>query len=94
MSTAWEVVAGVNGQRDLSGDGNTQLILGAYYRVSDAMIPVVGFQQNGYKLTFSYDATASSLRNYNQSRGAYEFSIVKQGLIDKSKDVKCPSVRF
>jgi hypothetical protein len=94
MSTAWEVVAGGNAQRDLSGDGNTQLILGAYYRVTDAIIPVVGFQQNGYKLTFSYDATSSSLRNYNQSRGAYEFSIVKQGLIDKSKDVKCPAVRF
>ncbi|HEX8357296.1 MAG TPA: PorP/SprF family type IX secretion system membrane protein [Segetibacter sp.] len=94
MSTAWEVVAGGNAQRNLSGDGNTQLIMGAYYRVSDAIIPVVGFQQNGYKLTFSYDATASSLKNYNQSRGAYEFSIVKQGLIDKSKDLKCPAVRF
>jgi type IX secretion system PorP/SprF family membrane protein len=32
MSTAWEYVAGVNAQRNLSGDGNTQLILGAYYR--------------------------------------------------------------
>jgi hypothetical protein len=68
--------------------------MGAYYRVSDAIIPMVGFQQNGYKLTFSYDATASSLKNYNQTRGAYEFSIVKQGLIDKSRGIKCPAVRF
>ncbi|MDB5247996.1 MAG: type secretion system rane protein PorP/SprF [Segetibacter sp.] len=94
VTTAWEVVAGGNAQRDLSGDGNTQLIMGAYYRVSDAIIPMVGFQQNGYKLTFSYDATASSLKNYNQTRGAYEFSIVKQGLIDKSRGIKCPAVRF
>ncbi|MDQ6813621.1 MAG: PorP/SprF family type IX secretion system membrane protein [Bacteroidota bacterium] len=94
MSTAWEVVGGVNGQRKLNEDGSTQLIMGAYYRVSDALIPMVGFQQSGYKLTFSYDATASTLRNYNQTRGAYEVSVIKQGLIDKSRELKCPGVRF
>jgi hypothetical protein len=41
MSTAWEVVAGANAQRNLSGDGSSQLILGAYYRGKDAVIPVV-----------------------------------------------------
>lgn len=94
MSTATEVVAGGTAQRDLGGNGNTQLIMGAYYRVSDAIIPVLGFQQSGYKFTFSYDATSSALKSYNQGRGAYEMSIVKQGLIDKSKAIKCPSVRF
>ncbi|GEO09370.1 hypothetical protein SAE01_18660 [Segetibacter aerophilus] len=94
MSTAWEVVGGVNGQRKLNEDGSTQLIMGAYYRVTDAIIPMVGFAQSGYRLTFSYDATASTLKNYNQTRGAYEVSIIKQGLIDKSRDLKCPAVRF
>ena len=94
MTTTWEIVAGGTSQRDLSGNGNTQLIMGAYYRVNDAFIPVVGLQKSGYRFTFSYDATASSLRNYNQSRGAYEMSIVKQGLIDKTKGIKCPAVRF
>lgn len=94
VGTAWEVVAGMNAQRDLSGDGTTQLILGAYYRVKDAMIPMVGFQQNGYKLTFNYDATSSSLKQYNQTRGAYEISIVKQGLLDQTRGIKCPAVRF
>ncbi len=89
-----EYVAGVNAQRDLSGDGNTQLIVGAYYRVSDAVIPMVGFQQSGYRLTFSYDATTSSLSKYNATRGAYEVSIIKQGLINKSNPIKCPAVRF
>ncbi len=94
VGSAWEVVAGANAQRDLSGDGSTQLIVGAYYRVKDAMIPMVGFQQNGYKLTFNYDATTSSLRQYNNTRGAYEISIVKQGLLDQARGVKCPAVRF
>lgn len=94
MGNAMEYVGGVNAQRDLSGDGNTQLIIGAYYRVADAVVPMVGFQQNGYKLTFNYDATASSLSAYNATRGAYEVSIIKQGLMDKSGDLKCPAVRF
>ena len=94
MTTATEVVAGGTAQRDLSGDGDTQLIMGGYYRVNDALIPVIGVQKSGYKFTFSYDATSSALNSYNQSRGAYEMSIVKQGLIDKSKNIKCPSVRF
>ena len=94
MSTATEVVAGMNAQRDLSGDGNTQLIAGAYYRLNDAIIPMVGFQQNGYKLTFNYDATISALRPFNGTRGAYEISIIKQGLINTNGDLKCPAVRF
>ena len=94
MSTAWEVVGGLNGQRKLNDDGSTQLIVGAYYRVSDAIIPLVGFQQSGYRVTFNYDATASSLKNYNQTRGAYEVSLVKQGLFGSSGDLKCPAVRF
>jgi type IX secretion system PorP/SprF family membrane protein len=94
MSTAWEVVAGANAQRNLSGDGSSQLILGAYYRGKDAVIPMVGFQQGTYKLTVSYDATTSSLQGANGSKGGYELSIIKQGIFDPSKPLKCPAVRF
>ncbi|WP_207495650.1 PorP/SprF family type IX secretion system membrane protein [Aridibaculum aurantiacum] len=94
MATAYETVAGVNAQRDLSGDGSTQLIMGAYYRLNDAIIPMVGFQVNGYRLTFNYDATASGLSPYNGTRGAYEISIIKQGMINTNSDLKCPAVRF
>ncbi len=94
MTTAWEVVLGVNAQRKLTDNGSTQVIFGGYYRASDAFIPVLGFEQSGIKLTFSYDATISNLKNYNQSRGAYEFSIIKQGIINADKSLKCPAVRF
>lgn len=94
MATAWEVVGGLNAQRDLSGDGSTQLILGAYYRVNDAVIPTVGFQLNGFRLTFNYDATTSSLSPYNGTRGAYEISIIKQGMVNANSDLRCPAVRF
>ena len=95
MGTAYETVAGVNANYNLSGDGTTQVIGGLYYRSNDAFIPMVGFQINDIKLTVNYDATVSSLKAYNQSRGAYELSLVKTGLFSaEGKDLKCPTVKF
>jgi type IX secretion system PorP/SprF family membrane protein len=95
MGTAYETVLGVNANYNLSGDGAMQLIGGLYYRSNDAVIPMVGYQWNDYKLTVNYDATISSLSNYNQSRGAYELSLVKTGLFSAGgKEVKCPTVKF
>jgi len=94
MAKATEVVGGLTANYNLSGDGATQLIGGAYYRAGDAAIPMVGFQINDLKLTFNYDATVSNLRNANGTRGAYEISIVKSGLFNPDKAVKCPTVKF
>ena len=84
-------------QRDLSSshNGSLQFLAGAYYRANDALIPMVGFNIKNTKFTFNYDATISNLNVYNQSRGAYEISIVKNGLYSSGdKNIKCPSVRF
>jgi len=97
MSSAKEIVFGGILQRDLSAErnGDIQLLAGAYYRVSDAIIPMIGFDIKNVKITFNYDATFSSLKTYNQTLGAYEVSIVKNGLYKgKEKNIKCPSVRF
>ncbi|MBX2931231.1 MAG: PorP/SprF family type IX secretion system membrane protein [Chitinophagaceae bacterium] len=95
--SAKEIVFGGLLQRDLSAEGNgsLQLLAGAYYRVSDAMIPMIGFDIKNLKITFNYDVTSSSLKSYNNSIGAYEVSIVKNGLYKgKEKSIKCPGVRF
>jgi len=56
---------------------------------------MIGFDIKNVKITFNYDATFSSLKTYNQTLGAYEVSIVKNGLYKgKEKNIKCPSVRF
>jgi type IX secretion system PorP/SprF family membrane protein len=97
MGNAWETVLGLTANRNLSGDGESQLILGLYYRNSDALIPVVGYQLNDLKITFNYDATISSLGTYNGTQGAYEISIVKSGLLGGesfSRSVKCPALKF
>lgn len=94
MASAKEMVAGMNAAYNLSGDGAMQVIGGIYMRSDDAVIPMLGYQWGGMKLTVSYDATISALGSYNSSRGAYEFSLVKAGVFGAQKAVKCPTVTF
>lgn len=95
QAKAQEIVAGANAHYDLSGDGSYQLIGGLYYRYKEAIIPMVGLGWNDYSFTFSYDATMSSLKNYNKSRGAFEFSLIKQGVINPNGNriTPCPTFR-
>lgn len=96
LGNAWETVVGFNANRDLSGDGLQQLIVGLYYRSKDALIPMVGYQVDDLKITVNYDATISSLGSLNGTRGAYEISIVKSGVFPSTagRSIKCPTVRF
>lgn len=92
-----EMVAGMNAHYNLSGDGDNQLIGGLYYRYKDAIIPMIGLQYKDMIATFTYDATMSTLKNYNNTRGAFEFSLIKQGLFNSyhgdKRQSMCPSFR-
>ena len=92
---AYETVIGFNANRNIDmGNGDNQLILGLYYRNNDALIPMLGYQVNHLKITLNYDATISSLGPANAANGAYELSIVLNGIYgngDKTtKSVRCP----
>ncbi|MCP9750263.1 PorP/SprF family type IX secretion system membrane protein [Ferruginibacter sp. HRS2-29] len=87
-----ELTGGMNANYNLSEFGEKQLIAGLYYRYQDAVIPVVGLELGTLKFTFSYDVTTSSLKNYNNSRGASEFSLIKKGFYPTNVDRQslCP----
>ena len=90
-----ETVIGINANRDLSGDGAQQLILGLYYRNKDALIPTIGYQLNDLKLTVNYDVTTSALATINGYQGGYELSIIKSGVYNNGQHpIKCPSLKF
>ncbi len=93
-----ELVGGMNAHYNLSGDGEQVLIGGLYYRHKDAVIPMIGLGYKDYVFTFTYDATISTLRNFNNSRGAFEFSLIKQGVVDRyrgnRRESMCPSFRY
>ena len=97
QAKSWQLNIGANAHYNLSGDGEKILIAGIYYRSKDAIIPLIGLGYKDLTFTFTYDATISTLKNYNNTRGAFEFSLIKQGMFDQftgnKRDFKCPSLR-
>ena len=93
-----ELVLGGNAQYNLSGDGETVLVGGLYYRAGDAFIPMIGFEWKFIRLMFSYDATTSSLSQYNNSRGAYEFGLIYNGFYSQyngdRRQSMCPTFKY
>jgi type IX secretion system PorP/SprF family membrane protein len=90
QARATELMLGLNANYNLSGDGEKQLIFGAYYRMGDAIIPMIGIELKNVRFTFSYDATLSSLRNFNNMRGASELNILKKGFYGEKGNILCP----
>lgn len=97
QAKSYEAVAGLNAHYNLSGDGDNILIAGLYYRYKESLIPMVGLGYKDFVFSFTYDATMSSLKNYNGTRGAFEFSLVRQGVFEKfngnRRQTICPSFK-
>jgi type IX secretion system PorP/SprF family membrane protein len=92
QAKATELAGGLVANYNLSEAGEKQLIAGLYYRHKDAVIPMMGFELNNLRFTFSYDATVSTLRSFNGYRGASEFTLVKKGFYPQStgRQSMCP----
>lgn len=94
QANASELVGGLIANYNLSTAGETQLIAGVYYRVGDAAIPMIGFEIKNIRFTFSYDATTSALKNFNNLQGASEMNITKKGFYSQynsdAHKVLCP----
>lgn len=80
MANSSELDFGLSAAYNLSEHGSKQIIGGLFYRYNDAVIPMIGLQINNIRFTFSYDVTASSLKNFNHSFGAEEFNILDKGV--------------
>lgn len=94
QAKAVELSGGINANYNLAEYGESQLIFGLYYRNKDAVIPTAGFETKNISFTFSYDATVSTLRSFNNYRGAFEFSIVKKGFYPGNVDRQTLCPRF
>jgi Type IX secretion system membrane protein PorP/SprF len=93
QASSSELVGGLMAQYNLSGGGETQVLGGAYIRPGDAAIGMLGLEWNATRLTFSYDATMSNVKNYNSGNGAIEFSLIKFGAFSMRtpRDSRCPA---
>lgn len=72
--------------------------VGAFYRVNDAVIPVIKMDYMRYSFGLSYDLNVSPLKAATNMRGGYELSIVKTGLFNDPKWEKsrtiCPHFQW
>lgn len=74
--------------------GNTVLYLGLWYRYNDALIPYVGLEWTQFQLGFTFDVTTSNASVMTENQGAYEVSLIYNGLFTKHQRKKynfaCP----
>lgn len=61
------------------------LYFGAYYRLNDALIPVVKLDYKGYSLGVSYDVNLSRLTTASHLKGGMELSLISTGLFKDPK---------
>ena len=95
QASSSEFVAGLHLNYSITGNSDQQLILGMYFRPSDAFVPTVGYQWGNFKFTFSYDATNSPLKYFNTNRGATEMAMQYDGIYEvlygNRRQSFCPS---
>jgi type IX secretion system PorP/SprF family membrane protein len=67
---------------------------GAFYRIGDAIIPIVKLDYKRYSFGLSYDVNVSKLKAASNLRGGMELSVVKTGVFNdpkwKQSRTSCP----
>ncbi len=95
-----ELMMGFLGRYDfaLSGTNDLKLGVGLWYRMQDAVIPVLRLEYSDFVLTFNYDVNTSSLMRATRGNGGPEVSLTYTGFwnssrkasINSSSSIGCP----
>ncbi|HEV8285354.1 MAG TPA: PorP/SprF family type IX secretion system membrane protein [Chitinophagaceae bacterium] len=73
QGTAREEMIGAYAQLNVNEE--TDFMVGAYYRINDAVAPYVGFDWRNFIVGLSYDANASKLGNMSRNVNSFELSL-------------------
>ncbi len=75
-----------------SEDNPTNVYVGAWYRLNDAVIPYVGLEFGEFHIGATYDVNISSLKAASNSRGGIEVSLIyiKKYTDPNMKKLNCP----
>ena len=79
---------------NLNGDVDdpTNLYLGTWFRVGDAVIPYIGLEFGNFQIGATYDVNTSSLKPGSEMRGGAEISLIyiKKPTDPNAKKMNCP----
>ena len=91
QAKAHETVLGGAMQLAVSeGDKPTNVYVGSWIRISDAIIPYIGLEFGDFRLGLTYDITTSSLKTASESKGGIELSLNYTKRPTGSKGLPCP----
>jgi type IX secretion system PorP/SprF family membrane protein len=79
---------GLNANNDNANP--TNVYIGTWMRINDALIPYIGLEFGGLRIGASYDVNISSLKAATANRGGSEFSIIYIKRPAESKGIPCP----
>jgi type IX secretion system PorP/SprF family membrane protein len=92
QNKASETVLGGTLSINANGDDEkpTNVYVGSWMRVNDAVIPYLGLEIGGLRIGATYDVNISGLKSATGSRGGTEFSIIYIKRPPESKGIPCP----
>jgi type IX secretion system PorP/SprF family membrane protein len=79
---------GLNANNDNANP--TNVYIGSWMRINDALIPYIGLEFGGIRIGASYDVNISSLKAATANRGGSEISIIYIKRPTESKGIPCP----
>lgn len=95
---AKQVQGGLLLSHDLASyDENRKTVIsgGAFYRLNDALVPVVKLDYNQFGIGITYDVNISKLKSASQYRGAYEITLsykaFRNSMNSSAEKVRCPA---
>lgn len=72
-----------------------KIYLGLYYRLKDALSPIMGYQYHRTRVLINYDINLSQLSQASRGNGGFELSLIQIGNFKKKKNLAyktyCPS---
>jgi type IX secretion system PorP/SprF family membrane protein len=92
QNKASETVLGAALSLNANGDleNPTNVYLGSWLRVNDAVIPYLGLEFGGMRIGASYDINVSQLKAASLGRGGAEFSIIYTKKQQETRGIPCP----
>ncbi|MBS1737569.1 MAG: PorP/SprF family type IX secretion system membrane protein [Bacteroidetes bacterium] len=75
---------------DVESENPSNVFIGSWYRLNDAIIPYIGLEFAGLRIGATYDINTSSLKSGSQSRGGMEISLIYIKRPAGYKGIPCP----